>query len=73
MEEDYFWTWTICYIKDDTEHPYYVRLEKMESGSCEEIFKLDYGRFKTFEEAHVYLDTLPEPEKAAEEEAKSFL
>lgn len=52
---------------------YYVRLDKMEVGTCKTLFALDYGRFKTPEGAMAYIDTLPEPEDAAAEEAKPFV
>lgn len=68
--DDFFWTWSVKFDWED--NLYYVRLDKMESGTCKELFVLDCGRFKTVEEAMAYIDTLPEPEEAAANEAKVF-
>jgi len=70
MEDDFFWTWTTQYDTED--NLYYVRLEKMELGTCNTLFQLDYGRFKDYQEAMDFIATLPEPEEAAENEAKVF-
>ena len=70
MEEDFFWTWTTQWCNEDS--MYYVRLERMESGTCETLFQLDYGRFKTYQEASDFIDSLPEPEDAAAQEAVVF-
>lgn len=70
-DEDYFWTWATQFNHED--NLYYVRLEKMEAGSCKTLFKLDFGRFKTYQEVDDFIKTLPEPEEAAAEEAKVFL
>ena len=66
--KDTFLTWSTQYMKDD--ELYYVRLDEMTCGDCKTVWQLDYGRFKTYEEAQNYIRTLPEPEEAFKEEMK---
>lgn len=67
-----FITWSITYIKEE-ELPFYVRLdEKSIWYPNETVWFLDYGRFKTYEEAIHYADTLPDPEEALKKENKVF-
>lgn len=67
---DYFWTYTTQFDHED--NMYYVRLEKMESGTCKTLGQVDLARFHNREDVEPFLATLPEPEEMAAKEAEPF-
>lgn len=68
--DEWFVTWSTQWVPD--ENLYYVRLDQMEVGSCKTLWAVDYGRFKTWQEAHDFVETLPDPEETFKQESLIF-
>lgn len=62
-----YYVWTIDYEKDEPkDKKFYVRLERRSRWNYKLLWKVDYQRFETYQQAQTYLETLPDPETSGE-------